>query len=111
MVPSAAPVPDANAVATLVVQVAATKIEALAVISLALDSPVLAAGSARPRVALEGGAWAEVEIPKFGEPPPLAIDVRSPLGMDHARLSALALATALERDAGWLVHPDFPVLP
>ena len=27
------------------------------------------------------------------------------------KLSALALATALERDAGWLVHPDFPVLP
>lgn len=98
-----------NAVATLVVQLAVTKLDALAVISLAVDSPVLAAGSARPRIELDGGAWAEVDIPKFGEPPPLAIDVRSPLGLDHARLSALALAAALEREAGWVVHPDFPV--
>ncbi len=98
-----------DAVATLVVQVAVTKLDALAVISLAVDSPVLAAGSARPRIELDGGAWAEVDIPKFGEPPPLAIDVRSPLGIDHARLSALALAAALEREAGWVVYPDFPV--
>ncbi len=98
-----------DAVATLVVQVAVTKLDALAVISLAIDSPVLADGSARPRIELDGGAWAEVDIPKFGEPPPLAIDVRSPLGLDHAQLSALALAAALEREAGWLVYPDFPV--
>ena len=65
-----------DAVATLVVQVTVTKLDALAVISLAVDSPVLAAGSSRPRIELDGGAWAEVDIPKFGEPPPLAIDVR-----------------------------------
>jgi hypothetical protein len=35
--------------------------------------------------------------------------VRSPLGLDHARLSALGLAAALEREAGWVVYPDFPV--
>ncbi|WP_299090091.1 hypothetical protein [uncultured Microbacterium sp.] len=98
-----------DAVATLVVQVAITKIDALAVIALAADSPVLSPGSARPRVALDGGAWAEVDVPKFGEPPPLAIDVRSPLGLEHARLSALTLAAELEREAGWVVHPDFPV--
>ncbi|WP_298744586.1 hypothetical protein [uncultured Microbacterium sp.] len=98
-----------DAVATLVVQVAITKIDALAVISLAADSPVLAAGTSRPRVELDAGAWAEVDIPKFGEPPPLAIDVRSPLGLEHARLSALTLAAALERDTGWVVYPDFPV--
>ena len=98
-----------DAVATLVVQVAVTKLDALAVISLAVDSPVLAAGSARPRIDLAGGAWAEVDIPKFGEPPPLAIDVHSPLGLDHAQLSALELAAALEREAGWAVYPDFPV--
>lgn len=100
---------DPDAVATLVVQVAVTKLDALAVISLAVDSPVLAASSARPRIDLDGGAWAEVDIPKFGEPPPLAIDVRSPLGLDHAQLSALELAAALEREAGWAVYPDFPV--
>lgn len=98
-----------DAVATLVVQVAVSKLDALTVIALAVDSPVLAAGSSRPRVELDGGAWAEVEIPKFGEPPPLAIDVRSSLSLDHARLSALALAAALEREAGWVVYPDFPI--
>lgn len=98
-----------GAVATLVVQVAVSKLDALAVIALAVDRPVLAAGSARPRIELDGGAWAEVEIPKFGEPPPLAIDVRSSLSRDHAQLSALALAAALEREAGWVVHPDFPI--
>lgn len=98
-----------DAVATLVVQVAVSKLDALAVIALAVDRPVIAAGSARPRIELDGGAWAEVEIPKFGEPPPLAIDVRSSLSLDHAQLSALALAAALEREAGWAVHPDFPI--
>lgn len=109
MTPSEAVDPTLGAVATLVVQVALNKIDALGVISLSADSPVLAAGSARPRIELDGGAWAEVDIPKFGEPPPLAIDVRSPLGLDHARLSALGLAAALEREAGWSVYPDFPV--
>lgn len=105
------PSPAADAVATLVVQVAVTKIDALAVISLAADSPVQSPGSSRPKVALDAGAWAEVDIPKFGEPPPLAIDVRSPLGVEHARLAALTLVAALERDAGWAVHTDFPVAP
>lgn len=98
-----------DAVATLVVQVAVSKLDALAVIALAVDSPVRAAGTSRPRIELDGGAWAEVEIPKFGEPPPLAIDVRSSLSLDHAQLSALALAAALEREAGWVVYPDFPI--
>lgn len=109
MTPSEAEEPAADIVATLVIQVAVNKIDALAVISLAADSPVLSAGTARPRIALDAGAWAEVEIPKFGEPPPLAIDVRSPLGIEHAQLSALGLAAALEREAGWVVYPDFPV--
>ena len=88
---------------------AGPKPDALCVIALAVARPGRGAGSARPRIELDGGAWAEVEIPKFGEPPPLAIDVRSPLSLDHAQLSALALAAALEREAGWAVHPDFPI--
>lgn len=99
-----------DAVATLVVQVAITKIDALAVVALAADSAVTDARTSRPRVMLEGAAWATVEIPKFGEPPPLAIDVHSPVGIEHARLSALTLAAALEREAGWAAHPDFPAV-
>ncbi len=100
-----------DAVATIVVQVAVTKVDALAVIARAAGSPVRSPASAHPTVPLDAGAWAEVDIPKFGEPPPLAVDVHSLLGLDHARLVALTLAAALEREAGWSVHPDFPVAP
>lgn len=94
-------------VATLVVQTATTKLDALAVIALAADERVVDAGSARARVLLGDGAWAQVDIPKFGEPPPLAIDVHSPLGVEHARMIALRLASALQEQSGWVVEPDF----
>ena len=95
--------------ATLVLRRAVTKPDALAMIALVTDRPVEGAGSVRPRVTLGEGAWAEVEIPKFGEPPPLAIDVYSELSDDHARLAALSLAAQLESQAGWTAVPDFPV--
>ncbi|MGN6503662.1 MAG: hypothetical protein ACTHKX_12280 [Pseudolysinimonas sp.] len=95
--------------ATLVLRRAVTKPDALAMIALVLDRPVEGAGSARPRISLGDTVWAEVEIPKFGEPPPLAIDVYSTLSEDQARLEALRLAARLEEQAGWMAVPDFPV--
>jgi hypothetical protein len=95
--------------ATLVLQRAVAKPDALALIALVLDRAVEGAGTTEPRVPLGDGAWVEVEIPKFGEPPPLAIDVWSSLSIDHARLEALRLAVVLEQSAGWVVVPDFPV--
>lgn len=97
--------------ATLVLQLAVPKPEALALIALVLDRAVEGAGTTAPRVPLGDGAWVEVEIPKFGEPPPLAIDVWSSLSIDHARLEALRLAVVLEESVGWSVVPDFPVYP
>jgi hypothetical protein len=97
--------------ATLVLQVAVPKPEVLALIALVLDRAVEGAGTTAPRIPLGEGAWVEVEIPKFGEPPPLAIDVWSRLSIDHARLEALRLAVVLEERAGWTVVPDFPVYP
>ena len=55
------------------------------------------------------GAWVEIEIPKFGEPPPLAIDVYSTVSDDHARLQALTLLATLEAYTGWSIRPDFTV--
>lgn len=95
--------------ATLVLRRAVTKPEVLAMIALVLDRAVEGPGTVRPRVPLGDGVWAEVEIPKFGEPPPLAIDVYSARSEDHARLEALRLAAVLEDVAGWTAHPDFPV--
>ena len=93
--------------ATLVVRDAVTKIDALAIISLAVDRPVTDARTMRPYIALEGGARLEIEIPKFGEPPPLALDVYSTLSHDHAAMSALALLGVLESATAWTVKPDF----
>lgn len=95
--------------ATLVIQTAVTKPEALAIVALVVDRPIQRQRTARPFVALDGGAWVEVEIPKFGEPPPLAIDVYSRRSGDHAKLSALSLLARLEDHTGWKVLPDFTV--
>lgn len=93
--------------ATLVVQDAVTKLEALTVVALAADSAVDGAGTSRPVIRLSPTAWAEIDIPKFGEPPPLAIDVYSTLHASDARRQALALASALAEDTGWSIVPKF----
>lgn len=95
--------------ATLVVPVALSRVDALAVVALTRDTPVEGVGTPRPRVTLAPGAWVEVEIPKFGDPPPVALDVYSTVSDEQARLEALRLAADLERAAGWRIHPDFPV--
>ena len=97
--------------ATLVLPRAVTKPDALALIALALDRPVERPGTPSAHIRLGDEVVAEVEIPKFGEPPPLAIDVVSSLSLDHARLEALRLAVVLEREAGWVAVPDFPLYP
>ena len=97
------------ACATLVIQVAVDKREALAVTARAAGSTIENPVSVRARVTLPGGAWAEIDIPKFGEPPPLAIDVYSTADVADARAAALSLAAALTEREGWTVHPDFPV--
>lgn len=98
--------------ATIVVMSAVTKLDALAIVSLAVDRPVERQRTMRPFVPLAGagygdGAWVEIEIPKFGEPPPLAIDVYSTMSDDHARLQALTLMARLEQYTAWSIRPDF----
>lgn len=94
---------------TIVVRSAVTKLDALAIVALAVDRPVENQRTMRPQVPLAEGAWVEIEIPKFGEPPPLAIDVYSTVSDDHARLQALTLLATLEEYTGWSIRPDFTV--
>lgn len=94
-------------IATLVVGDAVTKLDALAVVALAVDRAVENAGTARPFIRVSPDAWAEIEIPKFGEPPPLAIDVYSSISLADARRAALAIAAALSHNTGWSVTPMF----
>ncbi|MGY6499199.1 MAG: hypothetical protein ACXIUP_13350 [Microcella sp.] len=95
--------------ATIVVQSPVTKLDALAIVALAVDAAVENQRTMRPFVPLTEGAWVEIEIPKFGEPPPLAIDVYSSVSHDHAALQALTLMARLEDYTGWTIRPDFAV--
>ena len=91
-------------VATLVADNHATKPEALGIIAAALDATVQGAHTASAFVALPHGVRVEVEIPKFGEAPPLAIDVHDPRGEAEARSSAQSLLELLTEATAWPVH-------
>jgi hypothetical protein len=97
--------------ATIVAMNAINKLDALAILALAVDSRVEDQLQQRPWIPLGPNrpvdTWAEIEIPKFGEPPPLAIDVYSTLSDQHAKLSALTVMAALDTNTGWNVRPDF----
>ena len=94
---------DSRATVTLVVNLPITKPDALDVIAFACDGEVTGVGTAHPRVRIAANEWAEVEMPKFADPPPLAIDVHSTVGQGAARAAASTLAAALTR-LGWTVH-------
>jgi hypothetical protein len=89
---------------TLVVDMAITKLEALEVIAFVSDGVVENEGTAFPRVHVGKNAWAEVQIPRFADPPPVAIDVCSDASIEVARAEAARLADALER-VGWTLCP------
>ncbi|MFG6401189.1 hypothetical protein [Microbacterium sp. P04] len=91
-------------VVTLVVDMPVTKIDALDVIAFAADAAVEHAGTAWPRVPLAPNAWAEVQIPRFADPPPIAIDVCSDASLQTAEREAERLAAALVR-MEWRVRP------
>ncbi|TQK20306.1 hypothetical protein FBY40_2835 [Microbacterium sp. SLBN-154] len=105
--PSDAPA-DEPAVATLVAADAVDKLAALAIIARATGSTVVGGGTARPRIPLRDGVWIEIEIPKFGEPPPLAIDVHATEGPAAARSEAIALRGILRSVTEWSVIAAFP---
>lgn len=90
-------------VVTLVVNMPITKLDALDVIAFVSDGVVENAGTAYPRVPVGRNAWAEVQIPRFADPPPIAVDVCSDASIETASLAAARLARALER-VGWTVR-------
>ena len=94
-------------VVTLVVDLPIGKLDALDVIAFVADGFVEHAGTAYPRVGLAPNVWAEVQIPRFGDPPPLAVDVCSDVSLDVARAAARRLSLALE-GVGWTVRDPRP---
>lgn len=95
-------------VVTLVIDMPITKLDALDTIAFLADGEVEGAGTVAPVVWLSPDTWAQVEIPKFADPPPIAIDVCSEKSAASARFQAGRLAAALER-VGWTVRPERPL--
>lgn len=95
-------------VATVVADTATTKLDALTIVANAAQGVITDAGTPRAAVALPSGARAQIEIPKFGEPPPLTIDVVSTESVEAARTQADALREAIAAVTGWEVRvlPD-----
>ncbi len=100
---------DAPATATIVAADAVDKLAALATISRVVGAPVSGAGTATPTIALADGVWVQIEIPKFGEPPPLAIDVHAAAGSTVAREHAEHLLALLQRHTAWDLVRAYPV--
>lgn len=99
--------PGGPFVVTLVVDLPIAKPDALDVIAFVSDGEVEHARTAYPRVGLAPNVWAEVAIPKFADPPPLAVDVCSDASLALARAHARRLADALER-VGWTIRDPRP---
>lgn len=93
--------------ATIVIGDAVTKPEALAAVAAAVGGWIERSGTARPFVRVGDEEWAEVEVPKFGEAPPLAIDVYSTRGLDEARERALHVMALLAQSTPWDIRPMF----
>ncbi|MFE1644029.1 hypothetical protein [Microbacterium sp. P01] len=94
-------------VVSIIVDAPITKLDALDVVAFVADSAIEGAGTAHPRVRIGAHAWAEVEIPKFADPPPLAIDIYSHVSLATATAEAARLQLGLER-VGWSARPDRP---
>lgn len=94
---------NATFAVSIVVDMPITKLHALDVIAFVADSAIGDARTASPRVPLSPDAWAEVQIPRFADPPPIAIDVCSDASFDVARAAADRLAEALVQ-VGWTVR-------
>lgn len=101
--PAARDTPSGPFAVTIVVDLPITKLDALDVIAFVADSEVEHAGTAYPRVGLEPGVWAEVQIPRFADPPPLAVEVCSDVSETRARRAAERLVRALEA-VGWTIR-------
>jgi hypothetical protein len=90
-------------IATIVVHEAITKREALERVAVVAGTFVQEQNSAEPFVALPDGSRVNIEVPKFGEAPPMAIDVSSTVSIARARVDAAGLQALLEEATQWSI--------
>ncbi|MBB2976153.1 hypothetical protein FHX49_001723 [Microbacterium endophyticum] len=96
-----------SAVATLVASDAVDKLSALDAVARAVGAAVVGPATSHPTVPLADDVWVVIEIPKFGEPPPLTIDVHAVAGRAAAQSHALALMETLQQETTWTIITDF----
>lgn len=90
-------------VATIVVHEAITKRAALELVAAVTGTLVQGQNSANAFVMLPEGSRVDIDVPKFGEAPPMAIDVSSDLSVACARADAADLQALLEETAQWAI--------
>lgn len=91
---------------SLIVHSALTRPDALDAVARAARSSVSKPGTSSSYVVLAGGATASVDIPKFGEAPPLTIDV-SAVDDASARAAADSLLLDLSTATDWPMVRDY----
>jgi hypothetical protein len=94
-------------VATLVIHEAITKREALATIAKVLGTHIQNSDSAQPVIELPSGSRVQIDVPKFGEAPPMAVDVCSSENADTARIDASRIYERLQQSTAWRVLQDW----
>lgn len=93
--------------AALVCHEALTKRDAFAALHDSLGFRIRNEGSPDPVMVMSASSWLTIDIPKFGEAPPLTLDVWSSKSVDAAREAALDLASQITENIGWNVTTDF----
>jgi hypothetical protein len=91
---------------SLIADVAITRLDALDTLARAAGSAVTNPGTSSAHVVLTGGGIASVDIPKFGEAPPLAIDVSADTDPE-ARAAAERLLVDLGAATDWSVVREY----
>lgn len=97
---------DKRFLAAIVCDVAVTKREALELVAGLCGVSIQDPESTTPFVVTDPVSRAQIEIPKFGEPPPLAIDIWSTESVEHARTIANDLCAQISGQTGWKCHVD-----
>lgn len=93
--------------AALVCHEALTKRDAFEQLRGLLGLDIRNPDSAQPVMVIDATTWLTIDIPKFGEAPPLTLDVWSSVSVDEARKHANALASKIAENLGWTVNTDF----
>lgn len=94
-------------VATIVIHEAITKLEALATIAEVVGAHIQNPDSAQPVIVMASGSRVRIDVPKFGEAPPMAVDVCSGTSTETARIDATYVCERLEQSTTWKVLQDW----